>query len=367
MSLDRATPIAVFAACVAALGASSARAQSLRDEFSVNSAQATDASPRSGNVADALTARFDLSDQWSVAVGGVATLEGKTPALQRGQFGTSGALISTLSLGVDWDPTDHLSLGIAFDLSPSSTQYAGTQLTVSNPGQPNRDANLLVKSISGEENLGLDFGYDTAGDSDAEWAFNTGVQLNNLSSEQDVTAVRFTGSPRTESKAALVTYCASHPCGRSLKAALKDTSISLQSIKLSAAGTLTAWVNTDFTLTGDYYGYNQDPTQLGYFSVAYAGRSVTTGGNGIPLAPLRYLIRPEATHRFGDLSVRLYLQAGEYVSGAGQGTAGIGTKVQYKFSKKFKLWISLAGQTDTDDLGNQTNSGTFALGAGYRF
>ncbi len=351
----------------AALVPCSARAGTVQDEVSVNTAQATEANPRSGNVADSLSAHFDLSDQWSLSLGGLLTLEGKTPAAQRGQFPTSGALVSTVSLGLDWDPDDHLSFGAAFDFSPSSTQFAGTQLTLNTPNKPTRDASALVQSDTANLDLALDFGYDTAGESDAEWAFNTSAQVTKLDSEQNISSVRFADSSKPEKKDALVTYCASHKCPRSLQAALQDTSITLRSIKLSASGTLTAWVNTDFTLTGDYYGYDQDPTQLGYFSVAYAGRSVSTGGNGIPLAPLRFLLRPEVTHRFGDLSVRLYLQAGEYVPGAGQGTAGVGAKVQYKFTKRFKLWIALAGQADTDDAGNKTNSGTFGLGAGYRF
>ncbi len=61
------------------------------------------------------------------------------------------------------------------------------------------------------------------------------------------------------------------------------------------------------------------------------------------------------------------VMAGEYVSGTGQSTAGLGAKVQYKFTKKFRLWATLSGQRDLDEQGNPTRSGGVAMGAGYRF
>ena len=74
--------------------------------------------------------------------------------------------------------------------------------------------------------------------------------------------------------------------------------------------------DTDLTLSGDYYHYEEDPTQVGFFSVATAGRTLVTGGNGVPIAPLRYLLRPEVVHRFGDFSAKLWVTTGRYVTWA---------------------------------------------------
>jgi hypothetical protein len=87
----------------------------------------------------------------------------------------------------------------------------------------------------------------------------------------------------------------------------------------------------------------------------------------VPLAPLQYLVRPEVAHRFGDFSAKVWVQAGAYVAGAGQGTAGVGTRLQYKVTRKVKLWVTASGQRDVDLTGASSNSGSFALGAAYRF
>jgi predicted porin len=130
--------------------------------------------------------------------------------------------------------------------------------------------------------------------------------------------------------------------------------------------TMTAWTDTDFTLAGDYYHYQQDPAAVGYYSVAFVGRSANFG-NGVPIAPLRFSVRPEVLHRFGAFSVKLWVTAGHYVSGTGESTTGLGAKLQYKFTKKFRLWVTATGQRDIDQNGNPTRSGGLAMGAGYRF
>jgi hypothetical protein len=121
------------------------------------------------------------------------------------------------------------------------------------------------------------------------------------------------------------------------------------------------------TVSGDYYGYRQDPTQIGFFSLGSSGRMQISGGAGVPIAPLRYLVRPEVAHRMGDLSFRLWVQAGRYVDGAGQTTRGVGARIQYKLTKTFKMWAAASGQRDVDSEGNLSLSSTFSLGLGYKF
>src|SRR5205085_7319885 len=91
-----------------------------------------------------------------------------------------------------------------------------------------------------------------------------------------------------------------------------DRPVTLDSERFSANVSATLFTDTDVTLSGDYYVYQQNPAQVGFFTLVAAGR-----GAGVPIAPLRYEVRPEVVHRFGDLSARLWVQAGEYVPGTG--------------------------------------------------
>jgi len=135
----------------------------------------------------------------------------------------------------------------------------------------------------------------------------------------------------------------------------------LRYARVSASALAIIARDTDVGLDLDYYGYADDP--VGILNPATAGRTGTTA----PLAPLRYLVRLGATHRFGDFSLRGWVQGGEYVPEAGEGTASLGVKAQYKFSRAFRMWISATGQRDEDPTGAVSRTGILALGAGVRF
>ncbi len=349
-----------FLSIVLVLSAGAARASSISNEVSSNSTQATETNPRAGNLADALNATLDLSDQWALNAGATLTAEGQTPALQRGAFGSSGNAVTSFSLGVEWQPTDSWSTGVSFDFSPESTQYTGTQVQVNAAGTP---ADALLRSKGSSFEAGLDLSYDTSGDSSVEWSFAGGLSTTHLSTDQQITRVR-TKSGAAATPQQIRDYCAAHKCSPSLLAALRpQTGVSLDSQRLNAAVTAILSKDTDLTLSGDYYLYDQDPTQVGYYSVARVGRV----GNGLNIAPVQFSVRPEVAHRFGDFSAKVWVQAGQYVSGGGQSTTGAGLRLQYKFTKAFKLWASASGQHDIDQQSNATNSGSVALGAGYRF
>jgi hypothetical protein len=350
---------------IAVFAAAAARAGSVTDEMGVNSTQSTDANPRSGSVSDSLNASFDVGESWAINVGAMLTVEGQTPAAERGQFATSASAVTTFNLGADWDATDHFTFGATGNFSPKSTQFAGTQLTLGPAG--GIVDNALLQSQSSQLSGGFDFSYDAFGDAPGplEWSFGAGITGTRFETDQKVTRVR-TGTGTTLTAVQLRSLCnTSLKCGRPLLTALKETPATLDSERLSGSVTATLWYDTDLTLSGDYYHYEQDPAAVGYFSVAATGRQV--GGNGAPIAPLQYLIRPEVQRRFGDLSLKLWVQAGEYAPGTGQTTRGIGGKLQYKFTRKFRMWLTASGQKDVDDQGVPTTSGAMAMGAGYRF
>src|SRR5262249_2240661 len=135
-------------------------------------------------------------------------------------------------------------------------------------------------------------------------------------------------------------YCARVPLAkgcRQLNALFRARASDINQFKLSALVSETFALDTDVTLSGAYYFYDQDPTQASYFTIAAFG---PTGlGGGVAIAPLRFTFRPDVTHRFGRFSVNLWYQYLKYVPGEGYGNC-LGLKLQYKFSKAFKAWIS---------------------------
>ena len=341
--------------------ATGARASGVSNEVSSNSTQSTETNPRSGNVADALNASFDLSDKWALNAGASLTAEGQTPALQRGAFGSSGNAVTSFSLGLDWQPSDSWTTGLSFDFSPASTQNTGTQIPT---GAAGTSADALLRSKSSSFEAGLDLSYDTSGESNLEWSFAGGLSTTHLNTDQQITRARFRTTGVALTPLQIRDICKKTKCSPSLLAALlPQTGVTLDSQRLNAAVTATLARDTDLTLSGDYYIYDKDPTQVGYYSVARVGRV----GNGLNIAPLQFSVRPEVAHRFGDFSAKIWVQAGQYVSGAGQNTAGAGLKLQYKFTKAFKLWVTGSGQRDIDQSGTESKSGSLSLGAGYRF
>lgn len=340
----------------------------ISNEVSLNSTQSTSANPRAGYVADSLAADFELNEHFSLSAGAVLTLEGQTPAASKGAFGASSSAVTLFSAGLEWAPDDHLTSGLTFDFSPQSDQKSGTVLNIQGDKGATVPVNALLGTHSGQSALGLDLGYDTAGDSDLEWAFTAGATFSRYDETQTIEQIKFKDTGRPADRAQLSAYCNTNPspCSKALRSVLKAQPARLDALRASLEATATIALDTDVSLSGDYYFYAQDPTAAGIFSVGATGRQIT-GGNGVPIAPLQFLVKPEVLHRFGDFSARVWIQAGQYVAEAGGGSQGIGTRLQYKLTKDFKMWLTLSGQKDTDANQQESKSGGVALGARYSY
>jgi hypothetical protein len=343
--------------------ATSARASSVTDELTVNSSQPTDTNPRSGSVGDALRANLDLADPLTLELGATLTSQSNSPSLLPNQTGDSS--VALLSAGLDWMVTDSWTLAVHGEWSPQTTQFADAPVQLlAGTGTAH------IRSVSSEVAAGADVAYDTSGESDLEWSLSAGVNLAHWDIDQSVprvTNAAGTVVTQAQARSEVNTFCASHPalknCGKRVLRELTAGPFALDSLEFSAGATAVVKRDTDLTLSADYYSYLGDATQTGYASLIFNGR----GGAGVPVAPLRYLIRPEVAHRFGGFSATLWAQAGEYVMGAGGSTGGVGLKLQYKFSRTFRMWVRALAQRDVDDQGNETRSGSLGLGAGYRF
>lgn len=340
--------------------AAAAHASGVTNELSATATETSETNPRGSTLSDALNASFDLSDAWDLNLGAMITGQGQTAAQEQGGFGSSGSAITSFTLGADLEITGSWSAGARVIWSPESTQFTGTQVPITAGGA---QANALLRSTTSQLEGAFDVSYDTAGDSALEWSFSGGLTVGHLATDQQITRVRTASGAATPQQIRDACLGRTARCPRALLAALRAQRVSLDSERLSASATAIVAQDTDVTLLGDLYLYDEDPAQVGYFSVASAGRV----GNGLPLAPLRFLLRPEVTHRWGAFSAKAWVQAGQYVAGVGQGTAGVGLKLQYRFTKAFRLWATGSGQRDTDEQGFDTRSATLSLGAGYRF
>src|SRR2546428_9799117 len=126
--------------------AAAANASSVREEASVNTIQPTGANPRSSSFTDSLNGAIDLSSEWTLNLGGSLTLQGRTPASQRGQFPESGSVVTLFTAGADWNLTENLTLGTEAKGSPRSTQFAGTTATARRPDGTETASDVLVRS-----------------------------------------------------------------------------------------------------------------------------------------------------------------------------------------------------------------------------
>jgi hypothetical protein len=306
----------------------SVHAASVSDETSINNTSPTQANPRAGSVSNSLNATFDVGKSWSVLTGALLTIEEPTPAPPGSAFGDRGGLVGTLSAGAEYRPDDSWTFGLLGDFSPKSTQRSGTQLSITSSTGVDTTGNALLRVTSSNADLQLSAAYDSPRDASLEWSVTGGVTATRFVTDQRIVALQ-EANGTVATTAAIVNYCQTHTCSKALLYVIgpKPKAI-LDSARLSLSGTLTFWQDTDLTISGDYYGYVQDPIEVGYFSVGATGRTQIAGGSGVPMAPLRYLVQPELTQRLGDFSVRLWARAGRYVTGAAQTTRRVGAKLK---------------------------------------
>ena len=333
-------------------------AHGVSNEIIVNSAQSSQSASRAGVFTDSLFGSYALDEDWTILASASVTLLGGTDTANSAGFDHSDSPLTRFSAGAERSIADRWTIGLTFDVSPASTQFSVASV-------PGTGALGEIRSEVSQFGAGVDVYWDSFGTSDLEWSFGGGIDFSHSSIVESIPrVVTASGQPLTPAQFAQQ-YCASRPrarnCARILLDALSGTQRTLDFERLSGGVTATLFRDTELSLIGDYYVYNQDPDVLDYRTATLAG------GAGFPIAPLQFLVRPEILHRFGDLSARLWFEAGSYVPGTGQSTTGLGLRLQYKLSKAFRAWVSGAGRRDVDDLGFAIQSVTVSAGVGYRW
>jgi len=357
-----------LALLLAVLG-SSARADlprnSLVNEVGVASGQSTPDAPRSGQVTESLGAVFDLGKGWAFDLSAGITFVQPTRGILGREFGSRGATVLDFGSGLSWEASDHVLLGLSLGLSPSAKLVTDTTVAFTTLDGQMAVANALLEASTRMTSAALFLSYDTAGYSDLETAVDGGLGVSHFVTDQRIAALRGpAGAVVTADQ--ILAECRVRRCSQQLLGLLRGLPAALNQIEARFGITETLWEDTDVGLGGSWFFYDRDPTQAGFFSLMAAGRGPVTFGGGVPLAPLRWRLRPELSQAFGDIRVKLWLEHGEYVSGEGRSNA-VGTRLQYRFTRDFRMWLSASWQHDTDAEGNGVAFSRVGLGAMFLF
>lgn len=334
-----------------ALSPLAAAAHSVSDEVSAGDTEHTLRNPRTGYLADKLRGSVDLSDALELRLGVTLTHDNPTPPQHGARWGDTGGDIFSSLLGVDWTQNDHFTLGAELDYSPQNEQRNATTVSLVNAKGELAPADALVRSLSSSWGAVVSVSYDTAGESSVETAVDLSAAVAHFDTRQNLARVEQDGTAAgvqavRDECAKATTQLAIANC-RALRPALRGEAAALTQLTLQGSITETLFTDTDVTLGGAWFLYDQDPTQVGYFSTLVVGRTHATSsfGGGIPVAPLLYDVRPELLHRFGPFQANAWYQYSRYVDNEGYGHL-VGLKLQYAFSKSFRLWASGTWQRD---------------------
>ncbi|MBI5546660.1 MAG: hypothetical protein HY901_22485 [Deltaproteobacteria bacterium] len=338
---------------------------SVSSDLSFNGTGRNPNNPRTGALSCTVTGALELTDRVAAELSLGATASLPTRAVAGESFGARGGTVLTLAPAFDFQLSDHFYLGLSGFVSPKSTLRADSQMSFEALNVPVA-ADVLLESKTASQGLHLLAGFDTDGESNLETSIAAGVAAMHLATEQRILAVR--GPAGREFKTEdILTYCATHVCTRQMVALLESVGAAdLWQLGLSLSLIETLFQSTEVGLSFSYFLYDHDPTEVGYFSLASVGRSSVSFGDGVPLAPMHWSLRPEASHRFGNLQLRVWYQRTRYVADEGHGDV-VGLKAQYRLSKSWRLSLTASGAQEKDAEGNGSRAGTVAVGVKWRF
>jgi hypothetical protein len=301
--LPRACLWAVVAVCYEPL---QARAHDVSDEQTFGQMKSTGGGAATPYWSNRVHGSIDASDALTFDLGTSVTRYAASPT-------SSGTTIFQLLLAASYMPSEHITLDASLLGSPRSTSVErGLQVTDSRIGA----ARDKTSAFGGD--LGIE--YDTAGTGNFESAISLSLGATSYSTTQAIRLRR----DRTTANAPRPMF------GDAEQASLLQW-------RADVNFTETLYENTDLSLSGTYYLYSRATAQSGYYGPDVIGRLPI--GDSIPVAPLQYTLRPSITQRFGALSVRGYVQYGEYRSDEGS-IVVFGLKVQYKFARVIRVWIA---------------------------
>jgi hypothetical protein len=337
---------------------------SISNELGFATGQSSPNNPRTGQLLDTLAGVVDLGAGWSADLLVGLTVVEPTKGVARKDFGSRGAKTLYFSPGVSWEVNERLAVSLAASYSPRSTLLTDTLLTYDTVNGRSVNADALLSSRTSSAGARASAFYLLGAGSRFETAIDGAIGVTRFDVEQRIAATRdASGAAVTDQQ--LLDFCETHRCSKQLLGLLRNQSTSLTQTEARLGVTETIGLDTDVGLGGSYFLYDRDPTDVGFYGLVADEHGPGFGG-GIPLAPIRWSVRPEFAHRFGHLGVRVWLRHGRYIDDEGT-TNVLGTKVQYRFTRSFRMWITASGQRDEDVQGTVTAYFQSALGAMWLF
>jgi hypothetical protein len=339
------------------------------NETWMGSGPASPSAPRRRQVGNGLDASFGLGKGLSLDLSlGLTWIEDTGTALQR-RFPPGNEPVLDLGAGLTWEASERIALQVAGGYSPRSRLVSDS--AVSYPGVGGQtSADALVAADSSTASAAVAFSYDTAGYSDYETGVDLGLAGRRLDTDQHAVAIRGPGGQAIAADQLaqdLRRSCQGNvrACPRQLLGLLNQRPATLHQLALKAGVVETLWLDTALGLSGSWYLYDRNPTAVGFFQLADAGRGAAFG-NGVAMAPLSWSLRPSLARRLGDFLLRAWWEHGAYVQDQGSLDA-LGLRVQYRWSPAFRVWIAASLQRDRDRENGATSLVNGALGALFRW
>jgi hypothetical protein len=336
-----------------------ASADSVGEELVVGTTVATATTPAMESIGNRLAGTWEPSERWSFTLDVGAT---------RSRSTTLSALANdavVTSLAADFTANDHWSLRASVGYSPrvASSSFATIEADGLPGGMAEADVNLV--SASWMTSLGLSASYDTAGDGDYEISASLSARASYYNTQQAIASL-YDASGEMFSAAEMRDFCSDSPCSAELREGLSPQWTQVNQIAVGASITETAFQDTDLGLDAEYYHYDQDPTQAGYFALATIDGGYL--GDGVAVAPMQFAVTPTIARRFGDVSATASLSYGNYIDAMGYELSA-GLRVQVKFAvtdtTRLKLYAKLGSSWDVQPGYPAGQALSLALGARY--
>jgi hypothetical protein len=350
------SPLLILAIVVAR--SPNAHANAAADEISAGATVSAPTTPSLNWIADRIAGAWDATSRWQLRIALDAT---RVMAPGGEESNTIFNTSASAELAID----SHWTVSLTAGGSPASTTHSSaTILDDTLPGDQG-EALAQLAARSAVLSLAASLEYDTAGSSDHETSGSLTVGATHFRSIQAITSI-IDPDGQMLTPGEVSDHCAAYGCTSELRSALSPKGTQLTQLALGAGLLHTVEGTGDLGLSASYYLYDQDPTQLGYYSLATLGRGNL--GSGVSVAPLRCTVTPTIGDRWGPLSGTLAVTYGIYVRDVSYELAP-SLRVQYKLKlegdARLKLYGKLAGSRGADQDGNTTTSMSLGLGAQY--
>lgn len=335
-----------FALCCS-LFAATALAHDLSVDVAATGTAPSEDNPRTGSLGMSAAGSYDLNDAWSLTGMAVYTRDFAT---RTSDSYSPGSNVFLFSAGVMWLPTDSLMTMLTLSLSPPVEQSNATTVT----GPLGRETGVVINSRTSSFGAMWNGLWSSAGLSNLEHTLDVSLGFNRYSVIQRLFV------PNSIASNTLRDACEANPM-IALCPLFRGIATPLWQGRFGAGYTATIALRTEVGLDGTLFLYDQPPADVGYFSLVSFGRDL---GMGVPVLPLQLSLRPHVSHRFGPVLVKLTYHYGLYTEGLGALHA-LTARVSWKINQRWKLSLSVTGQTDVADGVAGNRGGQALLGALY--